>query len=259
MKNKIIVWVVVCALMGLDLVPAALAQTTQAGPSGPASAQVPQFLEFSLKVVKQMDSTTFNPSTSPFDQGVDVSASPSFNFGNLSSVNDTNPASATFGQFLFMRGRFFYYVLMIAATSGRRYKITEKGQQLVGPAGASLPNEAVLLVPEYQWQDQLGGVIQGAPPGSAFIGPVTAATSTSGTTEQLVYQSDNNGLGRIVRAIVAISGPSAGDTKPSNWSLGVNGSSGQGTKQSFASWKPVTPDQVSGAYSGTVTFTLTLN
>ncbi|MBI5872781.1 MAG: hypothetical protein HZB36_01380 [Candidatus Omnitrophica bacterium] len=259
MKNKIIVWVVVCALMGLDLAPSALAQTSQVGPSGPASAQVPQFLEFSLKVVKQMESATFNPAISPFNQGVDVSASPSFDFGNLSPVYDTNPASPTYGQFLFMRGRYFYYVLMIASTSGRRYKITEKGQQLVGPSGALMPNEAVFLVPEYQWQDLLGGVIQGAPPGSAFLGPVVAATSTTGTTEQLVYQSDNSGLGRIVRAIVAISGPLAGDTKPSNWSLGINGTSGQGTKQTFASWKPVTPDQVSGAYSGTITFTLTLN
>ncbi|GEM_PF-731614 len=259
MRKKIVVCLVVCAFLAMDVAPLCYAQTSVTGPGGPASASVPQFLEFSLKVVKRMDSTTFNPTISPFNQGTDVSTSPSFNFGNLAPVTDTNPASPTFGQFLYMRGQFFYYVLMIASTSGRRYMINESGTQLTGPGGARIANESVLLVPDYQWLDTVGGVAQLAPPTGASVGPVTAATSTTGTTQSLVYQSDNGGLGRLVRAVIAISGPAAGSTSPTNSSLGTNGTTPQGTPQSFTAWRPITPDQTSGSYSGTITFTLTLN
>ena len=267
MTKKMIVWVIVCALVGLDLAPASLAQTTAPGPTGQATATVPSFLEFSMKIVKQMDTTTFNSTISPFSQGVDVSASPTFAFGNLSPVYDTTPSSPTYGQLLYMSGRYFYYVLMMAATSGRRYKITEKGTQLAGTGGALLPNESVLMVPDYQWQDTIGGVAQLAPPGGSYLGPVGPATSTSGAVEQLVYQSGNAtsdpltsvALSRIFRAIIVIGGPNAGDTYPSNWTLGYNGTAGQGTKQSYSGWKPVTPNQASGAYTGSITFTLTLN
>lgn len=262
MKKRIVVCLVMCAFLALEVAPLCYAQTSATGPGGPASASVPQFLEFSMKVVKRMDSATFDPLISPFDQGTDVSASPSFNFGNLSKVTDTNPLSTTFGQFQYMRGQFFYYVLMIASTSGRRYMITESGTQLSNTAnGAKIANESVLLVPDYQWQDKIGGVAQsttGLPTG-AFVGPVTAATSTTGATQATVYQSDTGGLGRIVRAVVVIGGPAAGSPYPTNTSLGTNGSSPQGTPQSFAAWKPITPDQPSGSYSGTITFTLTLN
>ncbi|MEK7850040.1 MAG: hypothetical protein AAB213_04430 [Candidatus Omnitrophota bacterium] len=259
MRKKIVVWSIVCAFLALEVAPLSYAQTSVTGPGGPASASVPQFLEFSLKTVKKMTSATFNPLISPFDQGTDVSLSPSFDFGNLTSVTDTNPLSLTFGQFLYMRGQFFYYVLMVASTSGRKYMITEKGTQLSGPGGAKIANESVLLVPDYQWLDTLGGVAQLAPPSGASVGPVTAATSTTGATQSLVYQSDLGGLGRVVRAVVGIGGPAAGTTYPTNTSLGTNGTSPQGTPQSFTAWKAITPDQVSGSYSGTVTFTLTLN
>ncbi|MFH0940246.1 MAG: hypothetical protein V1840_00120 [Candidatus Omnitrophota bacterium] len=259
MRKKIVVCLVMCAFLALEVAPLCYAQTSVTGPGGPASASVPQFLEFSLKTVKKMTSTSFDPTISPFLQGTDVSLSPSFDFGNLSKVTDTNPISTTFGQFLYMRGQYFYYVLMIASTSGRRYIITESGTQLTGPGGAKIANESVLLVPDYQWQDVVGGVAQGAPPSGASVGPVTAATSTTGATQSSVYQSDLGGLGRLVRAVVAISGPAAGSTSPTNTSLGTNGSSPQGTPQSFTAWKPITSDQVSGSYSGTVTFTLTLN
>ena len=261
MKKKIIVCLVMCAFLAMEAAPLSFAQTSVTGPGGPASASVPQFLEFSMKIVKRMDSATFDPNISPFSQGTDVSSSPSFNFGTLAKVIDTNPASPTFNQLLYMRGQYFYYVLMIATTSGRRYIITESGTQLVGPGGATIANESVLLVPDFQWQDTIGGVPQGGGVFSsgASVGPVRAATSTTGSTQSTVYQSDTGGLGRIVRAIVAISGPAAGSTSPTNTSQGTNGSSPVGTPQSFTAWKPVTPDQASGSYTGTVTFTLTLN
>lgn len=248
MKKKLLVWALVCSFMSLNLAPMVSAQTSATGPSGSATATVPQFLEFTLRTVKRMSVAAGD--TNPFTQGTDVSASPSFNFGTLSKQLDP-----TTGSFLYMRGEFFYYVLMIAATSGRRYKISETGTQLTGTGGATLPRESVLLIPDYQWQDLLGGVAQGAPPGTALVGALTSASNT----DSLVYQSDATGLGRLVRAIVAITGPAAGAAAPFNYSLGYNGSIGQGTRQDYTLWRPITPDQAGGSYSGTITFTLVLN
>ncbi|HAJ56879.1 MAG TPA: hypothetical protein DCL35_03810 [Candidatus Omnitrophica bacterium] len=245
MRKRLLVWAVVCALAGLDMAPV-YAQTSATGPSGAASATVPQVLEFTLSRVVRMNSAAGD--TNPFTQGT-VLTSPSFNFGTLARVNDAE------GNFLYMRGEYYYYILMIAATSGRRYKITETGTQLTGPGGVLLPKESVLLVPDYQWLDTLGTVAQGAPPGNASVGPVASASNTG----SLVYQSDTAGLGRLVRSVIAISGPGAGSAYPSNYSLGFNGAVGQGAKQEYTAWKAITPDQPSGAYSGTITFTLVLN
>lgn len=258
MTKKIIITTAVLALLSFNGVSGLYAQSTTI--SGAATAQVPTSLEFSLKKVVKMRSGV---DTDPFTQGTDVSASPSFDFGNLTKVNDTTTGSSTFGQYLYSRGDFFYYVLMIASTSGRKYKITETGSQLTGPGGALLPKESVLLVPDYQWTDLIGGVAQGAPIANA-VGPATSAC----LTDSLVYQSDNAGSGKLARAILAISGPPAGETYPFSQSQGFNGSSPQGTKQPFNGtftgqaglrWKPVPVDQVGGSYTGTVTFSLVLD
>lgn len=244
MKKKLIAGLVVFAILGLNVSPAVNAQTTTI--SGTASTTVPAFLEFTLSRVVKMSVAAGD--SDPFTQGT-ILTTPSFNFGNLVRVNDAS------GTFLFMRGEFFYFVLMIAATSGRRYKITETGTQLSTITGALLPKESVVLTPDYQWLDQLGGVAQGAPPTGASVGPAATASNSNA----LVYQSDNAGLGRLVRAVIAIAGPPTGSSFPFNFSLGHNGATGQGTRQDFTTWKPVTMDQPSGSYSGTITFTLVLN
>jgi hypothetical protein len=258
MIKKIVMCAIVCAFSIVEVAPLGFAQTSATGPSGSATAVVPQYLEFSMRIVKRMTSSSFDSSISPFNQGTDVSASPSFNFGTLSKVVDENPASETYGQLLYMRGQYFYYVLLMASTSGRKYVITESGTQLVSGT-QRLANESVLLVPDYQWLDTIGNVAQGAPPTGAYVGPVTAATSATGTTESVVYQSETAGLSRIVRAIIVIGGPGAGLNYPTNYRLGYNGSSPQGAAQPYTSWAPITTSQVSGTYSGTVKFTLTLN
>jgi hypothetical protein len=246
MKKSLIVWVVVCSLLVLETAPLALAQTQITGPSGSAGATVQSFLEFALGSVVKM--SVANGDTDPFTQGT-PQTTPSFDFGLL------NPQTDVKGNFLYMRGEYFYYVLMVVASSGRRYKITETGSQLTGPGGATLPREAVLLVPDYQWLDKIGGTAQGAPPGTAQVGPVTSACNS----DTLVYQSDTNGQSKLVRAIVAITGPAAGSNYPFNYSSGNNGSVGQGSKQEYTLWKPVGRDQVSGRYTGTITFTVVLN
>jgi len=256
MLKRTIIMVAVAALLTVGAVPLSWAQTTAAGPTGSAKANVPYLLEFSMNIVKKMDST--QGETDPWNQGVAVNpASVGFDFGQLQPLYDTDTASPTYGQFLYMKGQYYYYVLLLAATAGRRYKITETGTQLTG-AGGSLARESVLLVPDYNWQDKLGGVAQGGPPSGAYLGSVASATPVS---ESLVYQSDVNGVSKIVRAVVAITGPAKGATYPSNWTLGYDGANpgSGGSQQFYTSWKPVTQAQKGGDYTGSVTFTLVLN
>jgi hypothetical protein len=247
MMKKILAMVMVCAMMGLQLASVGYAQTTAVGPSGSSSASVPSFLEFSLSQVVKMDPDAGD--TDPWTQGT-VQTSPSFDFGTLIPVKDP-VTNAT----LYMRGQFYYYVLLLASTSGRKYKITETGTQLVGPGGATIAKESVFMAPDYQWLDKLGTASQLGPPNGAVLGPVASAC----LTDSLVYQSGTTGDSRIVRAVLAIGGPQAGDTVPANYSLGHNGSAGQGTKQLMSTWKPITGSQKSGDYTGTMTFTLVLN
>lgn len=245
MKKTLVAMVMVCSLVMFTGIPMAGAQSTAVGPSGSATATVPSFLEFSMSQVVKMSVEAGD--TDPFNDGT-VLSSPAFDFGTLRELKNTKD------EFLYMRGEYFYYVLMIAATSGRRYKITETGSVMSG-AGGDLSRESVLLIPDYQWLDELGGVAQGAPPGGAFVGSVTTACAT----DNLVYQSDTTGLARLVRAIIAVSGPPIGADYPFNYSRGYNGTVGQGTKQEYLQWKPIGKDQRSGSYRGTVTFTLVLN
>jgi hypothetical protein len=246
MFKKMMVMGAVCALLSVSVAPLAMAQTSASGPTGSATATVPYMLEFSLSLVKKMDSA--KGETNPWTQGVEVNP-PSFDFGQLQPLYDST------GKFLYMKGQYYYYVLLLAATAGRRYKITETGTQLQGPNG-TLARESVLLIPDYQWLDELGDTAQGAPPSGAYLGSVTSATPVS---ESLVYQSDTGGESRIVRALVAITGPAQGAQYPANYTLGYNGSTGQGSQQFYTQWKPVTQTQKGGNYSGSVTFTLVLN
>lgn len=243
MTKKLLVAVVVFALMGLQLAPTALAQTTISGNSG---ATASSFLQFNLSRVVKMDAAT---DTDPWTQGT-IMTTPSFDVGQL------EPVFSGTGDFLYMHGSFYYVVLLNAATSGRRYKITETGTVLTGSGGATIPANSVLLIPDYQWLDTLGGVAQGGPPGTAVVGPVTTACGTN----SLVYQSDAAGSSRTVRATIGIGGPAAGAVNgPFNYSRGYNGTVGQGTRQDFPAWRAVGFDQPAGSYTGTITFSLVLN
>ncbi len=246
MKQKILTGMLLVAFLCFFVPQSDYAQTSIVGPTGPSSATVPSVLGFSLASVVQLNADAGE--TNPFTQGV-TQTSPNFDFGTLRNVTDNA------GNFLYMRGQFYYYVLMIATTSGRRYEITESGTQLTSGGGATIANESVLLIPDYQWLDQLGGVAQGGPPSGAFVGPPATACATN----SVVYQSDTAGVAKLVRAIVTIGGPQAGASFPFNFSQGFNGSTGQGTQQQFTLWKPITPSQPTGTYTGTVTFTLVLD
>jgi len=56
MNKKIVVCALLCAALAIGEVPMCLAQTSATGPSGSASATVPNYLEFSMRIVKRMDS-----------------------------------------------------------------------------------------------------------------------------------------------------------------------------------------------------------
>lgn len=244
MKNRMMTWIVVMVLMAASVAPTAMAQTSATGASGQAGATVPSYLEFAMSRVYRM--SVAEGDADPWTDGTLLTTT-SFDFGNLSALKDSS------GKFLYMRGEYFYYVMMLAATSGRRYRITETGGAMTGPGG-TLPATGVVLVPDYQWQDQLvSGVDQGAPPAGATVGPATTACAAG----SLVYQSDP-GLGRIVRAAISIAGPPAGENYPVSYSRGHNGTVVQGTKQEYTGWKAISQDQVSGRYTGTITFTLAL-
>jgi hypothetical protein len=245
MRKKTMVMVVLAAFLSTIGAPMTFAQV--GGPSGTATVAVPSFLEFGMQNVYRLVS---GGGGNPFTDGTLISPA-AFNFGTLSAQNDAQ------GNFLYMKGQYYFVVIMIATTSGRRYKITERGDQLHTAGGVLMARESVLLIPDYIWVDQLGGVAQGAPPAGASVGSVTTACSS---TDSLVYQSDGGGLGRMVRGIIAITGPGAGATYPTNYSLGHDGDGvGQGTPQQYTAWRAVTKDQPTGTYTGSMTFTLTLN
>lgn len=245
MVKRVVVAIMVFVLAGLQVVPMGYAQTSATGPSGQASATVPAYLEFVLSRVVRMDP---NVDSDPWNDGT-IMTTPSFNFGGLLPVEDAD------GNLQYMRGTYYYYVLLMAATSGRRYAIRETGGQLTSGT-RTIPRQSVLLYPDYQWADMLGESAQGAPPGTATVGSVTTACAT----DSLVYQSDTTGASRIVRAILAITGPAAGDDYPTNYSRGHDGLGvGQGTAQQYTSWLPIGYDQYPGTYAATFTFTLVLN
>jgi hypothetical protein len=206
---------------------------------GTAYATVPQILELVSGGIRQIDvnqSLGDNPWLYP-------NATNGFDFGEL-------VYNATAG---YMTGANFYTTLMVPVTSGRPYRVTITGEALTGPVG-TIPNNAFLNIPDYQYNDVLGNATQAAMPADAFCGSVSSAVGT-----HTVYEDGGTtGESKIIRAIVAISGPLAGETYPVNYSRGHDGSTGVGTKNQFTSWTPVTANTPSGDYQGSVTYTLNL-
>lgn len=247
MRRKMVVLVIICAFMVLSFSKGAFAQTVD-GPSGLASAEVPSFLEFSMADVVRM---TSGGGTDPWKDG-EVLTTPSFDFGTLSEQKDPDTK-----KFLYMKGQYYYYVLLIATTSGRPYTISETGTGFTGV------ENAVFMVPDYQQLDELvSGKGQGAMTTSCSLG---TASSVVGTHN--VYTS-TDGLARIIRGVIAISGPLAGEKLPFSNKNGHNGATEVGLRQYFGDpnntavvprWTPITKDTKAGSYSGSIKFTLTLN
>lgn len=209
-------------------------------------ATVPSYLEINAI----LRTVAYNATTSSYD--IDWGSSPSsLDFGTLVEVNNAQ------GVFSHMAGANAYAVVMYPTTAGRAYTILEEGGTLQNGSGDTIPNAAYVMTPDYQQLDTLGGVAQGAMPFGASLASPQSAVGT-----RTVYTSDTNGGTRAIRAFLAITGPdSSGNIM--NYSQGHNAGTGVGTAQYYqqgevGSWQPVTRDQPSGSYSGSVTFTVNL-
>ena len=202
--------------------------------SGSASATVPQILELISGGIRKIDANE-----SLGDNPWDYPNVTSFDFGTL--VYDSDLGYST--------GEYFFVTLMIPVTSGRPYTITETGSI----TGTGNIDDAFLNIPDYQYDDVLGTSTQEAMPGDATLGTVSSAVGSN-----LVYQDGgSSGESKIIRGVIAISGPPAGESFPINYPGGHDGSTGVGTKNEFATWTPITGDTPGGSYSGSVTYTLT--
>lgn len=112
-----------------------------------------------------------------------------------------------------------------ASTQGAPYTISQTGTPMTGPGGATLPVGNLIVVPVYAPEDNGGAAL----PTGASVG-----TRGSWVGTRTIYTSGPTAAARVVQAFYSITDdPAAG---------AVGG---------------ITSAQAAGAYSGTVTFTLT--
>jgi len=210
-------------------------------------ASVPQYLEINA-ILRTVE---YDSQLGEYDINWDSSPS-SLSFGTLVEVEDDN------GDFSYMAGSNAYAVVMYPITSGRAYTIVQTGSVLQDSQGNIIPNAAYVMKPDYQNQDLLGTAQQGSMPTGASL----AAPQSAVGNNHAVYTSDASGTAKVIRAFLAITGPDA-NGNIMNYSRGHSGSSGVGVAQYYhgngqTNWSPVTKNQPSGSYSGSVTFTINL-
>lgn len=147
-------------------------------------------------------------------------------FGTLGTITLTNGSksslrSVTTGS----TGTAAVDVFFGASTQGAPYTITQTGTPMTGPGGATLPAGNLIVVPVYAEDDNGGAPI----PAGASVGPRGSWVGT-----RTIYTSGPSAAARTVQAYYSITDdPAAG---------AVGG---------------ITSAQAAGAYTGTVTFTLT--
>jgi len=125
----------------------------------------------------------------------------------------------------------YFTVFLLASSSGRPYRIqqTNIGFSL----GATDLNDSLIVTPDYQSGDEIvSGTPQGAIPGGDSYGAADLALGVN----KVVYNG-NSGLSRIARAYYGLA---TGDTGEPTGAL------------------PITGDQISGTYAGTITFSAVL-
>ncbi|MDD5291879.1 MAG: hypothetical protein PHY46_01665 [Candidatus Omnitrophica bacterium] len=210
-------------------------------------ASIPQYLEINA-ILRTVE---YDTELATYDINWDSSPS-SLDFGTLVEVEDEN------GDFSYMAGANTYAVVMYPITSGRSYSIVQSGGVLQDAQGNTIPNAAYVMTPDYQNQDLLGTAAQGAMP----IGASLAAPQSAVGNNHTVYTSDANGTAKVIRAFLAITGPDA-NGNIMNYTRGHSGDTGVGIAQYYhgngkTNWSPVTKNQPSGSYSGSVTFTVNL-
>ena len=124
----------------------------------------------------------------------------------------------------------YFTVFLIANSSGRAYRIQQSSLGLAS-GGADLNNN-LLMTPDYQENDELGGNPQGAMPAGDSLGAADLAFGIN----KAIYNGDA-GLSRIIRCYYGLATGAPGEP---------------------AGAEPIISDQLSGAYTGTITFSLVL-
>ena len=145
----------------------------------------------------------------------------SFNFGTL--TKDT-----TYGIWTSDR---YFSVFLLASTSGRDYRMQQTCTNFL--SGSQSLNDSLIMTPDYQTADEIvDGTAQGSMPGGDSLGSASLAVGVN----KVIYNG-NAGLSRIVRAYYGLATGAASEP---------------------AGAEPITADQVSGTYTGTITFSVVL-
>jgi len=216
---KLLTWTI-----ALILIPAvALAATTA---SVNVSADVSEQLELVVTLKRVVDSQD------PGTEGTDVT---SMGFGSLTDTfaDGTNAGS--------LFSRTWFAAFLVAKTSGRPYVIRQSSDGLTSGSN-TIPTNAYLMIPDYEPNDLFtwpgGSAAQGAQPTGSTLGSAGPATGLNKT----VYTSGSAGLSRIIRCYYTV----------------TNGYKADGSTWDGFSGDPISLDQPSGNYSGTVTYSVVL-
>ena len=176
-------------------------------------AVVPEQLDLAVTVRK------VPASQEPYGPG--SSEVSSIDFGTL-AFDDTNN--------IFVSNDYFS-VFLVATTSGRAYRIQQTNNGVISTGGGDLNNNLV-LTPDYQAADEIGGNPQGTLPGGDSLGSAQLSFGAG----KVIYNG-NAGLSRRVRAYYGIATGAAGEP---------------------AGAEPITTNKLAGTYTGTVTFSVVL-
>ena len=124
----------------------------------------------------------------------------------------------------------YFTVFLLAASSGRKYRIqqTNTGFSL----GSTNLNNSLIVTPDYQTGDE---IVTGTPQGS--IGTDSYGTKSLALAVNKVIFNGNSGKSRIARAYYGLATGETGEPSGA---------------------EPITTDQVSGTYTGTITFSAVL-
>lgn len=125
----------------------------------------------------------------------------------------------------------YFTVFFIGSSSGRPYRIVQTNTGIT--LGSTDLNNSLIMSPDYQSADEM---VLGTPQGSMPAGDTVGSHTLSVGANKVVYNG-NAGLSRIVRAYYGLS-------------------NGDGSGPAGA--QPITGDQLSGTYSGTITFSVVL-
>jgi len=158
------------------------------------------------------------PGVDPYGTGSGNATS--LNFGTLVYDNANGIWTATK----------YFTVFLLASSSGRPYRIQQTNSGF--SKGSTNLNNSLIVTPDYIAEDE---IVTGVPQGS--IGTDSYGSKSLALAVNKVIYNGNTGRARIARAYYGLATGETGEPSGS---------------------EPITGDQVSGTYSGTITFTVAL-